>query len=297
MWDLVWIRGFLELGFCWHSSFHTVLLGKLPKRAWPRRPAPSQRTSWGSAGWCPSRSSRARKPCRHWVKSGQACGGRLPPGSRPLTPGLLGLCPHLPCLTDLCGSSLLWQLGLTQLGCTALISHFGFYSCPERSTHPINTSGRTLLESGCQQAWGGAWESVFHLRLWGPFWPGREMIGYFLPAGLLGRQLTIVLPNVAFTVSSFYLYIYICIFYFLAALCSIRDPSFPRGSDSCPLHWSRGVFPTGQPGKSWELLLKDTVRGWASWDHLVLPSSFPSIASLSAQDPPYRKTGRAFTLR
>ena len=146
MWDLVWIRGFLELGFCWHSSFHTVLLGKLPKRAWPRRPAPSQRTSWGLAGWCPSRSSRARKPCRHWVKSGQACGGRLPPGSRPLTPGLLGLCPHLPCLTDLCGFSLLWQLGLTQLGCTALISHFCFYSCPERSTHPINTSGRTLLE-------------------------------------------------------------------------------------------------------------------------------------------------------
>ena len=154
MWDLVWIWGFLELGFCWHSSFHTVLLGKLPKRAWPRRPAPSQRTSWALAGWCPSRSSRARKPCRHWVKSGQACGGRLPPGSRPLTPGLLGLCPHLPCLTDLCGFSLLWQLGLTQLGCTALISHFCFYSCPERSTHPINTSGRTLLESGCQQAWG-----------------------------------------------------------------------------------------------------------------------------------------------
>lgn len=82
---------------------------------------------------------------------------------------------------------------------------------------------------GANRRGGGAWESVFHLRLWGPFWPGREMIGYWLPAGLLGRQLTIVLPNVAFTVSSFYLYIYICIFYFLAVLCSIQDPSFPTG--------------------------------------------------------------------
>lgn len=40
------------------------------------------------------------------------------------------------------------------------------------------------------------------------------MIGYWLPAGLLGHPLTIVLPNVIFPVSSFYLYICIYIFYF-----------------------------------------------------------------------------------
>lgn len=40
------------------------------------------------------------------------------------------------------------------------------------------------------------------------------MISYWLPAGLLGHPLRIVLPSVIFPVSSFYLYIYIYIFYF-----------------------------------------------------------------------------------
>ena len=55
------------------------------------------------------------------------------------------------------------------------------------------------------------------------------MISYWLPAGLLGHPLRIVLPNVIFPVSSFYLYICIYIFYFLAVLYSMQDPNFPTG--------------------------------------------------------------------
>ena len=99
------------------------------------------------------------------------------------------------------------------MGYAALISLFGFYSCTTRSTHPHQNvqkhSQGLSWRVGASKAGGGAWESVSHLGLWGPPWPGREMISYWLPASLLGfHQLTIVLPNVIFTVTSFYFFIF-----------------------------------------------------------------------------------------
>lgn len=101
----------------------------------------------------------------------------------------------------------------------------------------------------------GAWESVFHLRLWGPFWPGREMIGYWPPAGWSTRMSAYsCTPQCCFyceLLLFIYLYMY---FYFLAALCTMRDPSFPTGDQThapCTGHvGSSPLDDQGSPGSS-----------------------------------------------